>query len=66
MAKVAKLVYASFMVRVIVEDTDTDEEIIRKSAIKFKDVVNNDLSENIEEIVDDTEVPYDSEKDFLN
>lgn len=58
MAKVAKLVYASFLVRVIVEDNATDEEIINRSHIKFKVSVNEELNGNIEKIVDDTECPY--------
>jgi len=59
MAKVAKLVYASFVVRVVVDDTLTEEEIIDRSAIKFKCAVNDELNENIEEVIDDTECPYD-------
>jgi hypothetical protein len=60
MAKVAKLVYASFMVRVIVDENATDEEIINRSHIKFKIAVNEELNENIEEIINDTECPYGS------
>jgi hypothetical protein len=63
MAKVAKLVYASFVVRVVVDDTMTEEEIIDRSAIKFKCAVNDELNENIEKVVDDTECPYDAERE---
>jgi hypothetical protein len=63
MAKVAKLVYASFVVRVVVDDTLTEEEIIDRSAIKFKCAVNDELNENIEKVVDDTECPYDAERE---
>jgi len=63
MAKVAKLVYASFVVRVVVDDTMTEEEIIDRSAIKFKCAVNDELNENIEKVVDDTEYPYDAERE---
>ena len=59
MAKVAKLVYASFVVRVVVDDTMTEQEIIDRSHIKFKYAVNAELNENIEEVIDDTECPYD-------
>ena len=63
MAKVAKLVYASFVVRVVVDDTMTEQEIIERSHIKFKYAVNDELNENIEEVIDDTECPYDPTRD---
>lgn len=63
MAKVAKLVYASFVVRVVVDDTMTEQEIIDRSHIKFKYAVNDELNENIEEVIDDTECPYDPTRD---
>ena len=60
MAKIAKLVLVSLMTRVIVEDTATAEEIVAaaKPNIQAK-LDNNELYENTEEIMDDTEMPYD-------
>jgi len=58
MAKVAKLVYVSFLTRVVVEDTATDDEILDIARPKFIDKVRTELHENLEEIINDTEVPY--------
>lgn len=56
--KVAKLVYATIMTRVIV-DVDADEETILDKAIpKLSENLMNSPTENIEKIVDDTECPY--------
>jgi hypothetical protein len=57
MSKVAKLVYYSFVTRVVVEDDATQEDIIRESKRKILEKVNNELSENLEEIIDDEECP---------
>lgn len=62
MKKVAKLVAVSFLTRVIVNDTDTDEEILNKAKSKFHTKVNSELSENLEYIQDDTECPVDKEE----
>lgn len=56
--KVAKLVTAAFMVRVIVPENATEEQIIAAAAPKLMEAVDYDLLENIEEIVDDLVVPY--------
>ncbi len=61
MAKVAKLVYVSMVTRVIVDEDATDEQIIQASKNSFVEKVRNELGENLEEIVDDEEVPYDPE-----
>jgi uncharacterized protein YbcI len=58
MAKVAKLVLISLMTRVVVEDTATDEEIVEAARPQLVDKMRTDLHENIEEIIDDEEVPY--------
>ena len=58
--KVAKLVMASLMVRVIVDKNATDDEIIAASRKQFIEVVNDSLGDNIESIDDDTEMPYGS------
>ena len=57
MSKVAKLVYYSFATRVVVEDDATDQDIIIESKRKILEKANNELSENLEEILDDLECP---------
>jgi len=57
MSKVAKLVYYSFVTRVVVEDDATQEDIIRESKRRILEKVNNELGENLEEIIDDEECP---------
>ena len=57
MSKVAKLVYYSFVTRVVVDNDATQEDIIRESKRKILEKVNNELGENLEEIVDDEECP---------
>lgn len=58
--KVAKLVTVGLMVRVIVPENATDDEVIAAAAPKLADALNNDLYDNVEEIVDDLVVPYGS------
>jgi hypothetical protein len=58
MAKVAKLVYTSFVTRVIVDENATDDEIISVAKYKLHDIIIDEFSENLEKIVDDTECPY--------
>ena len=58
MSKVAKLVSCSLMTRVIVEDNATEDEIISASIDKFINVIHTSLGDNIEEIIDDEECPY--------
>lgn len=57
MSKVAKLIYYSFVTRVVVEDDATEQDIITESKRKILEKVNNELGENLEEIVDDEECP---------
>jgi len=57
MSKVAKLVYYSFATRVVVEDDATEQDIITESKRRILEKVNNELSENLEEILDDEECP---------
>lgn len=59
MAKVAKLVYMSMVTRVIVDEDATEDQIIQASKDSFIEKVRNELGENLEEIVDDKECPYD-------
>lgn len=61
--KVSKLVYTSFVTRVIVEDTDNESIIIEEARYKLNNQVNNEIAENIEKIIDDIEVPYDEKID---
>lgn len=61
--KVAKLVCASFMTRVIVEHDATDEEIIAAAKPNIAAVVWTDLGDNLESIEDDEECPYNPETD---
>ena len=59
MARVAKIVTISLMTRVIVEDTATDEEIMLVAIPRFKEKLEGDgICDNIEEIVDDEEMPF--------
>lgn len=64
MAKVAKLVYVSMATRIVVEDTATEDEILNVASMRFIDKITNELSEHIEDIVDDEECPYDEDLDF--
>jgi len=56
--KVAKLVEVSFRTRVLVEESATEQDIIEASRVKFADKVQTELGENLVEIVNDTEMPY--------
>ena len=58
MAKVAKLVVASFITRVVVEDTATYEESVEAARQGIAAKVHNELFENIESVFDDAEIPY--------
>ena len=57
MSKVAKLVYYSFATRVVVDESSTEQDIITESKRRILEKVNNELSENLEEIIDDEECP---------
>jgi hypothetical protein len=59
MKKVAKLVSISMMTRVIVDENATIAEILLESRQNFIEKVRDELSEHLEEIFDDTEMPYD-------
>lgn len=64
MSKVAKLVYVSLVTRVIVDDNASDSEILMKAQMKFIEKIENEIYEHLEEIVDDTECPYDENLDL--
>lgn len=63
MAKKAYLVTTSLTVRVIMDETESDDiptHILNKIEKKLHErLFNNELSENIADVVEDTEVPYD-------
>ena len=58
MAKVAKLVYVSLMTRVIVEESATEDDIIKAAKPQFIEKIGTDLGDNIESIEDDEECPH--------
>ena len=59
--KVAKLVLASLMVRVVVDSEASEDDIIKQSRAKFHDQIDDSLGDNIEEIINDLECPVDEE-----
>lgn len=63
MSKVAKLVYISLATRVVVDENATEDEILNAARSKFIVKVQEELGENLEEILDDTECPYEPEFD---
>lgn len=56
--KVSKLVYVTLLTRVIVEENATEQEIMEKAVPKLSENLMDSPFENIEKIVDDTEMPY--------
>ncbi len=57
--KIAKLVSFTLTTRVVVDVNATDADCIQAALPKVTEIVlNNELSENLEDIMDDTEVPY--------
>lgn len=56
--KVAKLVLWSPITRVVVEEDATYEQIIEAARSRFQTILDNDYSENIEDVIDDEEYPY--------
>jgi hypothetical protein len=60
MAKVAKLVSVHLMVRIVVDDTATEEQIFKAARPKLIEAFYEDGMANLDEIKDDTECPYGS------
>lgn len=58
MAKVAKLVLWSPMVRVVVDEDASYEQIVEEAKHKFIEVLNSEYEQHIEDVIDDEEVPY--------
>jgi hypothetical protein len=56
--KVSKLVYVTLLTRVVVEETATEQEIMKIAVPKLCENLNDSPIENIEKIVNDTEMPY--------
>lgn len=66
MSKVAKLVYIDLLVRVIVDENASQDDIIAAAYPKVQDKINNrELGDNISDILEDTEVPYNLETDTI-
>jgi hypothetical protein len=63
MGKVAKLVRVMVTTRVIVDDNASEDEIMETALPRLLDNLQTNAFENIEDIVDDTEVPYDPDMD---
>jgi hypothetical protein len=63
MGKVAKLVRVMVTTRVIVDDNASEDEIMESALPRLLDNLQTNAFENIEDIVDDTEVPYDPDMD---
>ena len=62
--KKAKLVRASFITRVVVDEGASEEEIIKEAVSNLQDKMGNDeVWDNIDSIEDDTEVPYNQEEE---
>ncbi len=61
----AKLVLWSPMTRVIVSDDATYDEIIKAAKDRFFEKLRDEYEENIEDVIDDQECPYDPEHDKL-
>jgi hypothetical protein len=62
--KVAKLVAVSFLTRVIVDQNATEEETLEIAKKNFAFKLEDELSENIDYIIDDLECPFDEKHDL--
>jgi hypothetical protein len=66
MAKVAKLVLVSLMTRVIVDEDTPFDDVVEAARKGLSNQLNNDLHDNVEEVFEDTEVPFGIlDSDFL-
>ncbi len=61
----AKLVYCSLMTRVVVDDDATDEQITELAKDRLINTIRTSLGDNIEDIVDDEEFPFDPDFDVI-
>ena len=57
--RIAKLVYVSIGTRIIVDDTDDEETIMKKARPQFVKALQEDgLLDHVESIEDDEEIPF--------
>lgn len=63
MSRVAKLVTITLTTRVVVDENATENDIMALALPRLTDKLINEPFEHLEEIIDDIEVPYDSEWD---
>jgi len=61
--KVAKLVRVSLVCRVICEDTASKQDILELAIPKLSEALMDNPYESVEEIIDDTECPFDLSTD---
>ena len=63
--KKAIIVEYNFMTRIVIDEKDENlEYIVNATKQKILDKVNNELSENLSEWYDDTEMPYSEEEEL--
>jgi hypothetical protein len=62
--KKAYLVYVSLATRVVVDDNATEQDIIKLANANILDnIITDGIFENVEEVLEDEECPYDKEFD---
>lgn len=62
--KKAYLVYVSLATRVVVDDNATEQDIIKLANTNIlNNIIADGIFENVEEVVEDEECPYDEEFD---
>jgi hypothetical protein len=62
--KKAHLVYVSMATRVVVDENATEQEIIKlANAQIINNIIADGIFENVEEVLEDYECPYDSDFD---
>jgi len=62
--KKAYLVYVSLATRVVVDENTTEQDIIRLANANILDnIIVDGIFENVEEVIEDEECPYDKEFD---
>ena len=63
--KIAKIVIIQFVTRVIVDELDSEDFVIAKATKNIQEKIHNgEVGENVENIFEDKEQPYDHGKDF--
>ena len=63
--KIAKIVIIQFVTRVIVDELDSEDFVIAKATKNIQEKIHNGgVGENVENIFEDKEQPYDHGKDF--